>query len=328
MNSVSADLFKYINEPNLQRELFKQFVETVEMEIFSYCNRVCTFCPNSKIDRRSVKNYMNLKTYSNIISQLASIDYSGDVWYSRYNEPTSDRETFLARIEEARSALPKARLCSYTNGDYLSLEYLSHLRWAGLDLLKIMIYLPPGEPETMENFCQRMTTRLQQIGLDWSFGGKGAHGAVKASPPTEFYGTVVINPEPLYGLEVTCEYKKFTTPGIGTNRGGLLETGGVLDRQEPCIIPATGMFVDWNGSVVPCCDIRSDAPEHKDCVVARLTPESSLFAVYANSPLVDWRRSMFKFGSKKEPCNTCIRVQVPDTPEVRETFSKIESLIN
>ncbi|NIP45575.1 MAG: hypothetical protein GWN21_04225, partial [Gammaproteobacteria bacterium] len=35
------------------RDLFARFVDQVEIENHNFCNRICWFCPNSFIDRRT-----------------------------------------------------------------------------------------------------------------------------------------------------------------------------------------------------------------------------------------------------------------------------------
>ena len=62
---------------------------------------------------------------------------------------------------------------------------------------------------------------------------------------------------------------------------------------------------------------------HGDYVVYKLTPQTSLFDAYANSKLVEWRRSLAFFGAKQSPCNTCNRGQFAPTPETRAVFDAI-----
>ena len=66
---------------------FKGQLKLIEIETFSYCNRKCWFCPNSTIDRHSGSTAMPEEMYLSIINQLSEIDYSGEITYSRYNEP-------------------------------------------------------------------------------------------------------------------------------------------------------------------------------------------------------------------------------------------------
>lgn len=302
---ISVDTFRYLSDQAQAKALFKASVQTVEIEIFSYCNRVCDFCPNSFIDRRSHNTLMNPALYSRIIADLAQIEYSGIIWYSRYNEPTSDR-VFIKRLTEARRKLPDARLQTFTNGDYLDAEYLAELRGAGLNELRIMAYLPPGTEPTQAAFVQLMVQRLTKLGLPWR---------LVATNKAEI---------DFDGMTVSYEYQDFLA--VGSNRGASLPTGAFADRQSPCVVPITSVYIDYNGAVVPCCDIRSDVPAHAPYVVDRLTPESSLFAAYANSKLVEWRRHLSRFGPKLAPCDSCSRGHFAPTPENVALFASIAQL--
>ena len=70
---------------------FKEALKLIEIEIFSFCNRKCWFCPNSSVDRISETTFMDEDVYLGLIKQLQEIDYSGELTYSRYNEPLAYR---------------------------------------------------------------------------------------------------------------------------------------------------------------------------------------------------------------------------------------------
>src|SRR5690349_18554860 len=110
--------------------LFREHVELIEFETTSYCNRTCSFCPNSFIDRLSEKLTMPEATWQTILSGLRDVDYSGSVVWSRYSEPLSERR-IIERIREVRRAAPAARICINSNGDYLDADYLQELEEAG-----------------------------------------------------------------------------------------------------------------------------------------------------------------------------------------------------
>lgn len=281
------DHLRYVSDCRQAAALFKTSVRLIEIEIHSYCNRTCDFCPNSFLDRRSRKTVLDPAIYSKIMDDLALIDYSGVITYSRYNEPTSDRPLFIERLREARAKLPNARLTTFTNGDYLNAKYIEAMRDAGLNELTIMAYLAKGQRKTLANFLILMVSRLRRLGLPWRF---VAINRVNVDIP---------------GINVSYMFRNFLK--TGTNRGGSLSIGNIIDRKSPCTIPTTDVYVDYNGSMVPCCDIRSDYELHKDCVVYKLTPQNSIFDGYANSKLVLWRRDLASFGPKKFPCNTCSR---------------------
>ncbi|MDR0822180.1 MAG: radical SAM protein, partial [Endomicrobium sp.] len=112
-------LFSSIHNSKLKQKTMKKFLNFIEIEVFSFCNRQCHFCPNSKVDRHSKNEFMPEETYISILKSLQEIDYDGCVSYSRYNEPLADR-IILTRIKQARQYLPNAFLYSHTNGDYLN----------------------------------------------------------------------------------------------------------------------------------------------------------------------------------------------------------------
>jgi len=304
---LNEDHFRPVTDMQRAMELFKASIRFVEVEIHSYCNRNCSFCGNSFLDRRSNKTLMNPATYSKIIDDLSKIDYEGVVWYSRYNEPCADRPLFIERLREARAKLPHAHLQTFTNGDYITAEYIEALRDAGLNRLSIMAYLGKDEKPTQENFLNAMMTRLEKLGVAWKF-------------ETPSCARIEIP-----GIDVTYNYTDFLR--FGTNRGGALATGSIIKRLSPCTVPITDVYIDYNGSMVPCCDIRSDYSLHKDFVVYKLTPENSIFEGYANSKLVAWRRTLSRFGKKQFPCDTCSRRTYTGTPPVASMFNIIESKI-
>ena len=61
------------------RDLFARFVDQVEIENHNFCNRICWFCPNSYIDRRSRLRLMTEELFTKILSDLAEIDYDGNL---------------------------------------------------------------------------------------------------------------------------------------------------------------------------------------------------------------------------------------------------------
>jgi len=122
-------------------------------------------------------------------------------------------------------------------------------------------------------------------------------------------------------MEVIFEARNFDLMGV--DRGQTVEVANKHHRVSPCLIVFQHLYIDYNGAVVPCCNIRSDQPQHSQYVVDRLTPETSIFRAYANSPLADWRRSLLPFGEKQKPCDTCSFALLPDNPETRQMVGSI-----
>jgi 2-deoxy-scyllo-inosamine dehydrogenase (SAM-dependent) len=105
------------------KELFRRSVERVEVETHSYCNRRCDYCPNVVGDRLGDNKHIPNDIWTLLLSNLREIDYSSNIVFNSYNEPLADR-SILQRISEVRSSVPHARTMIYSNGDFLTPEYL------------------------------------------------------------------------------------------------------------------------------------------------------------------------------------------------------------
>ncbi|PWB82974.1 MAG: hypothetical protein C3F11_09105 [Methylocystaceae bacterium] len=304
--TARAELFTKVTSPETAKELFKKTVSQVEIEIFSYCNRTCWFCPNSFIDRRSSNQFMREDLYLRIIDELADIEYDRVVTYSRYNEPLSDR-IILERLRQARRRLPNAHLTTFTNGDYLTGEYLDELRDAGLNSINIMTYLGNTVRYSDVKMLTAMTSKIAQLGLPCEF--------IEAKEGVGYAAELRFR-----GMTVKLLSRNFERTGV--DRGGQVPIGS-YQRESWCPVVFKHFYVDWNGSVAPCCNIRSDIREHEAHVVADLNDGLTIFEAYAASALVDWRRSLFNYGPKQAPCNSCSHSVPQDSPEMRALIAQI-----
>jgi hypothetical protein len=231
--SVAADHFAASVSLERARELLKRSVNLVEIEVFSYCNRVCWFCPNSRIDRRSANNYMDEGLYRRILEDLRSIAYDGIITYSRYNEPLADR-VILDRLRQARERLPGATLYTHTNGDYLTPALLDELRDAGLNVLRVQVYLGNDDHFDDAAMLTRMARRLNDLGLPFEF--------VQVVPNTRYLARVHYA-----GMEVTFDARNFDR--IGTDRGQTVTIARAYHRTAPCFVVFQHLYIDWNGAI-------------------------------------------------------------------------------
>jgi len=283
--------------PIAAADLFKRSVKMVELEIFSYCNRRCWFCPNSSIDRISTNNHMPEQMYLDILQQLASIGYDGTITYSRYNEPLADK-IILERIRQAREKLPRATLHTNTNGDYLNNEYLKELYDAGLNSINIQIYLGNNEPYNHQKIKSAGEKTIKRVALQ--------HTLIRDEPGLWYehrlhYKDMAIR---LYG-------RNFETGG--TSRGGQVPIHLKHVRTSPCLIPFWAVYIDHNGSTVPCCNFRSDVPAHAEYVIGSLQEQPNLFLQYASRFAADFRSSLIGEDPKKGLCNNCFYAE--ESPE-------------
>jgi MoaA/NifB/PqqE/SkfB family radical SAM enzyme len=289
------------------KALFKASVNQIEIETFTYCNRTCWFCPNSRIDRRSENRFMDEALYLRIMNELAAIGYDQVITYSRYNEPLADR-IILTRLSQARRMLPKACLSTHTNGDYLNRKYLDELKEAGLNRLRIQTYLGAKEQFEDRRIIDRMARQIKSLGLPYKM--------IAAAQGVRYMAQIEYE-----GMEVTLDARNFAK--IGVDRGQTVRLPAVYERRSPCLIVFQHMYIDYNGAVVPCCNIRSDEPEHAPYVIDRLDQDRSIYQAWANSPLASWRRALIGFGPKQKPCNTCAYECLEETPQMKNQFDAI-----
>ena len=158
-----SKLFKCQNNKNIQRKIFQYNIGLVEIETHSYCNRRCWFCPNSIIDRHSQNIELDEKLYLKIINELSEIDYSDHINFHRFNEPLSNKELILKRIRQAKEKLPNAKLGIFTNGDYLTTEYLNGLSEVGISYIVMSYYLKDSEEFDIDQLKINMQKNIDKF---------------------------------------------------------------------------------------------------------------------------------------------------------------------
>jgi hypothetical protein len=268
------------------RELFSTFVRVVEIENHSYCNRVCPFCPNSFLDRRSQNFLMEDSLYSRILYDLAGIDYSQALVWSRYHEPLAHPSIF-ERVALARSRLPKAYLILVSNGDYLNRESLQQLETAGADRLMLDLYLPEGHERDLAEIETEKKKFTARTGLALSPIGEFDYRCLGSR------------------IQITMGIPRYTGELVST-RGGLVDVVHLrtYQRHTVCFNPLHSVVVDFNGKGVLCCQVRSDSPMHSSAIIGDLAqPGYTLLHLYRD--LAPARAGLLAPGPKDGVCRTC-----------------------
>lgn len=272
------------------KDWFKGQLNLIEIEVYSYCNRKCWFCPNSIIDRHSDNNLMPEEMYLSILNQLAEIDYDKEITYSRYNEPLAYREIILKRISQARKILPKSKLRTNTNGDYVTLDYIHALRDAGLDELFIQQYLANNEQYNHAKMKKRMLEKIKGLGIEYTVISDVDNQRIEYDLHIE-------------GIIVHLRARNFAVEGTSRTE----KVAGFNEeyvRTQACTQPFKNMYIDYNGSVMVCCNTRSDVPEHKNGIMANVN-DAPLWEIYRNEKYKPWRDHLEKDGPKSGICAGC-----------------------
>lgn len=286
VNSLPPDLLRADTPIDRAKRLFAQYVEIVEIENHSYCNRTCWFCPNVFLDRRSVNHLMPETVFESIIGDLASIDYRQTLVWSRYHEALA-HESIYARVARARALLPTALLVITSNGDYLNRRSLKALEEAKVDRLLLDLYLPDGKETAPEELAAALKRFSKRTGLT----------AVEVSP-REYVVTGS-------SIAITMGAPNFTEESMST-RGGLMQIGKThsYHRTAVCLAPIRHVVIDYNGKGMLCCQTRSDAPQHQGAIIGDLTqPEYSIFSFYRD--LGPARAGLVSPGLKGGVCESC-----------------------
>ena len=271
------------------KEIFKQRLKLIEIETFSYCNRRCWFCPNSVIDRMSENNVMPEDVYLDLISQLQEIDYCGELTYSRYNEPLSQRELIVKRIKQAREILPNAILRTNTNGDYITRDYIEELCDAGLNQLWIQQYLSNKEKYDHEKMRNRAEKKIDKLGLP-------------AKIITDIDGYKLEYDLSYRGMIIHIRSRNFEIDG--SSRGETVPIASEYTRTQKCLQVHNNMYIDYNGSVMVCCALRSDAPGQESGIMGHIS-DAKLWDIFMNEKYKPWREHHKEDGPKKGVCKTC-----------------------
>ncbi|MFY9609937.1 MAG: radical SAM/SPASM domain-containing protein [Blastocatellia bacterium] len=283
--------------------LVRTHVELIEVETTSYCNRTCSFCPNSFIDRRSTQSTMPESAWEAILGGLRLVEYDGTFVWSRYSEPLSERRV-IDRVRQVREHAPSCRIAINSNGDYLDAAYMRDLEEAGLNRLFIDLYIPDAEVYDLEVAYEYHNRFLERIDRT---------STLIATIPELTHRIDSKEMEVVSHVRNIAAMKAMDL----SDRGGLITIARKTTRVSPCYLPYKHLVIDWDGSIVICCQVRSDSPEHASAVVGKIgTDGVGLVDAYAR--LAGWRRALRSYGPKYGPCESCNLGEYDSTPFTRE----------
>jgi len=275
-----------------KKDLFKSSVDLVEIEPHSFCNRVCTFCPNAFLDRRSNKVDLDVSLLTSVLDDLASISYNKRIRFALYSEPLANPNT-INYIRLVREHLPKATIDVITNGDYLKDNMLDELAEVGLDILRISVY-PKGYIWDVPEAKKQLQRICNRIGIK--------------PIPVQVGKSSLVWDIPHEQLTIRASAKDIASDGYDRGRSMANMIDNQYQRMSPCRMVFSQFSIYHDGTVTPCCNIRNDNPDHKKYVIGKLTKNNSIFEIYSSQQYVDWRTSLSHVSIKKEPCNTCTQL--------------------
>ncbi len=156
-NSIWYYYFDFLNISNGLQGYFN----TIILETTTYCNRRCSYCPNSISDRGLKKNEIKLdiEDIKSIVDQLVSINFNGKFLPHFYGEPLLDDRLFDI-VSYIKLKRPKSIVDIHTNGDYLNSDIFEKLINAKVDGLIITNHSPQNKNLELKGLISRYKKHL------------------------------------------------------------------------------------------------------------------------------------------------------------------------
>lgn len=287
LTDFDADLINnsIVNLDN-QKMLFKKYVELINLETSSFCNRSCIYCPDSKFPR-DFKEQIGNEIVFKILKELSTIEYSGDFSLNLYNEPLADYENLKLIVTLIKKELPHSTIGFNTNGDLLDLEKISELENIGVNRIKITIHPPANKNYDHIRETKRFNQFLNKLHVNQD-------DSVKTKDSNMAYlkfGKMFLTLQSIDFLQK------------GTDRGRTIDTVVSATRVAPCVKPMREFTIYYDGSVTQCCDAfyTSTYKKNKLGNVA----DDSIFSIYCSQIFKTIRMELFSWGEKSGVCKTC-----------------------
>jgi radical SAM protein with 4Fe4S-binding SPASM domain len=266
-------------------------IRMVEIEIHSNCNRKCPWCPNSFVDRRSQKIEMPQDKFEQIIRELYDKGFNGTFSFSRYQEPLIDTDLLANRIAIIRKYFRNSvKVVFNTNGDFFDGRTL---RSIDVDEITVMDYDNKGLDKCRQKILDGNYEILFEEDNYIYFQYKDVEYAIKR-----------------VGVYVVDWPKNASINSRGDSIPKDLKVMKWNNDRKPrlksCWEPQYFIGIDYNGNVVPCCEVRSDIPKHQ-CMVFGNAFEKSLEEIWNDERYSKFRETMKKGNVDEypDPCKFC-----------------------
>jgi radical SAM protein with 4Fe4S-binding SPASM domain len=186
--------------------------------------------------------------------------------------------------------LPHAKLRTNTNGDFVTLDYIFELRDAGLNELFIQQYLANRELYNHDKLKQIMIKKLEKLGVDFSIISDIKNHRIEFDLK-------------IPGITVHLRSRNFEFEGT-TRTKIVSEFNKDYTRTSPCKQPFNNMYIDYNGTVMVCCNSRSDIAEHENGIMGSIY-KNNLWDIYFSDRYNYWREHLKDESPKKGICKEC-----------------------
>jgi radical SAM protein with 4Fe4S-binding SPASM domain len=208
-----------------------------------------------------------------------------------FMEPMSDIKLLKRRVKQIKDTLPgHIEIASSTSGDYFSKKNLEKLY---LTTLNIMDYDHKGENYWIDELGKAGCLIIDNI------------GEIIATHKNIGLITVKPNWKDNVLLEDRAGVLSENEPVINQ----IVWKNNKQQRIVPCPEPSYFINITHDGSVMPCCHIRSDIPMHKDYIFGNVK-NNTLLEILNSPKAVEFRQRLtVERGDYPTPCKTCQKVR-------------------
>ncbi len=252
----------------------------IEIETSTYCNRRCSFCPNSIYDRGIKQGLIDKHLFKKIVLDLKLADYEGVIALHNYNEPLFDPFLY-EHLNILSDNLPNSKKIILTNGDILTREKLTSLNSLGVNLVRIALYSAVQSP------IEAIIKHARNLGLN-------------AQP--------VITDD---GIISNIKFNEMDVSYLIPNRELFTSRGGLLEKKissEHCYLPLISTAIDVEGNMKICCEIYSTNETHqKHGIIGNLRNESFL-DLWFSTKYNQLRADLLKNDRKNKICRICTKI--------------------
>lgn len=287
--------------PYKEQELTEKLseIKLVEVEFNSFCNRKCPWCPNKDIDRIKQRHDLNIESFEKVVKELHDKGFKGTFSFSRYNEPLADTELLSKYIKLIRAAFgTRVKIVFNTNGDYLKHDTLATI---DVDEMTVMDYDMKGVEA-----CRKKLVNLgyEILAIEGNY--------------IYFHYYDVDKAFKRVGLFV-CNWPKWANfVSRGNSISYKIEK---KERTTPCMEPSAFLGIDFNGNVMPCCEVRSDNPKHKSMILGNVNHQT-IEEIWNSPKALGLRKVMADGDTSKYPdvckyCQKCEGRYTRDKPGIK-----------
>lgn len=296
-NTVFSSLqFSRLNSEQEMKTAFKQAVNKIEIETSTQCNRHCAYCPNSQPGfehRRTSNAFMDKAMFEKLLADLREIDYAERISLVGMNEFFMHEENF-GYLERIKQVLPKCFIQIYSNGDYLTREYLERAERAGVDLIVVSFHLQAGKAFNTDDILDRAAKFMKRTNLLMQM--------------TDYQKSKRVHFQARLGrLNILAGLVNWDEDGHSW--GGLIDAGTErADDSTPCQSPVNILCLSQEGDFTLCCAVpREKTPENvaNGAMLGNLRDFPSIFHAYASDAMLYWRQHAFSAESIPPLCQDC-----------------------